>query len=159
MSFFYIKFTLNDKIESKADLLAVSNAIPFLADIPDFKADKIFTDFNDRSILAESFRILATNINYMIPKGKKNSGSVIYVTSGKMDEGKSLIAYNLSVAYASINKRVLLVGDAPYYGRFGFAKLEGVVMPPPTNPDRVLGLELVPGAWVGVTGDVRRALG
>ena len=46
----------------------------------------------------------------MIPKGKKNTGSVIYVTSGKMDEGKSLIAYNLSVAYASINKRVLLVG-------------------------------------------------
>ncbi|SEL20174.1 capsular exopolysaccharide family [Maribacter orientalis] len=109
-AFFYIKFTLNDKIESKADLLAVSNAIPFLADIPHFKADKIFTDFNDRSILAESFRILATNINYMIPKGKKNAGSVIYVTSGKMDEGKSLIAYNLSVAYASINKKVLLVG-------------------------------------------------
>lgn len=109
-AFFYVKFTLNNKIESKSDLLAVSNTIPFLAEIPHFKDDKIFTDFNDRSILAESFRILATNINYMIPKGKKNSGSVIYVTSGKMDEGKSLIAYNLSVAYASINKRVLLVG-------------------------------------------------
>jgi capsular exopolysaccharide synthesis family protein len=108
--FFYIKFILNDKIESKSDLLAISNAIPFLAEIPHFKADKIFTDFNDRSVLAESFRILATNINYMVPRGKKKSGSVIYVTSGKMDEGKSLISYNLSVAYASINKRVLLVG-------------------------------------------------
>ncbi|MEH6769278.1 polysaccharide biosynthesis tyrosine autokinase [Maribacter arcticus] len=109
-AFFYIKFTLNNKIESKSDLLAVSNAIPFLAEIPHFKANKIFTDFNDRSVLAESFRILATNINYMIPRGKKNAGSVIYVTSGKMDEGKSLIAYNLSVAYSSINNRVLLVG-------------------------------------------------
>ncbi len=50
--------------------------------------------------------------------------------------------------------RVLLVGDAPYYGRFGFQQLEGVHMPPPTNPARVLGLALVPGAWDGVAGDV-----
>lgn len=53
--------------------------------------------------------------------------------------------------------RIMLVGDAPYYGRFGFERLDGVVMPPPTNPDRVLGLELVPGAWDGVRGQVSRA--
>ena len=53
--------------------------------------------------------------------------------------------------------RVLLVGDAPYYGRFGFRRLAGVVMPPPTNPDRVLGFALVPGAWEGVTGAVEKA--
>ncbi|TCO72965.1 GNAT family N-acetyltransferase [Rhodovulum euryhalinum] len=53
--------------------------------------------------------------------------------------------------------RVMLVGDAPYYGRFGFEKLEGVEMPPPTNPDRVLGIALVPGAWDGVAGPVTRA--
>jgi len=48
------------------------------------------------------------------------------------------------------------VGDAPYYGRFGFRRLDGVVMPPPTNPERVLGLELVAGAWAGVSGAVAR---
>ncbi|WP_265501342.1 GNAT family N-acetyltransferase [Paracoccus beibuensis] len=53
--------------------------------------------------------------------------------------------------------RVLLVGDAPYYSRFGFQRLDDVLMPPPTNPDRVLGLELRPGAWVGVAGQVTRA--
>lgn len=52
--------------------------------------------------------------------------------------------------------RVLLVGDAPYYSRFGFQRLEGVEMPPPTNPDRVLGLELRAGAWVGIAGPVTR---
>ncbi|MFV0384458.1 GNAT family N-acetyltransferase [Paracoccus sp. (in: a-proteobacteria)] len=52
--------------------------------------------------------------------------------------------------------RVLLVGDEPYYSRFGFHRLEGVRMPPPTNPDRVLGLELQQGAWAGVTGAVTR---
>ncbi len=55
--------------------------------------------------------------------------------------------------------RVMLVGDAPYYGRFGFRKLEGVEMPPPTNPDRVLGLALRPGAWDGVAGRVEKARG
>lgn len=53
-------------------------------------------------------------------------------------------------------ERVLLVGDAPYYGRFGFKRLDGVVMPPPTNPDRVLGYALQEGAWDGVTGEVRK---
>ena len=51
-------------------------------------------------------------------------------------------------------ERVMLVGDAPYYQRFGFERLEGVIMPPPTNPERVLGLELAPGGWEGVQGTV-----
>ncbi|WP_036636575.1 GNAT family N-acetyltransferase [Paenirhodobacter enshiensis] len=54
-------------------------------------------------------------------------------------------------------ERVLLVGDRPYYQRFGFWKIDGVVMPPPTNPERVLALELVPGAWEGVRGPVQKA--
>lgn len=52
--------------------------------------------------------------------------------------------------------RVLLVGDAPYYARFGFARLDRVEMPPPTNPERVLGLELQDGAWAGIEGPVTR---
>ncbi|MCH2163796.1 MAG: N-acetyltransferase [Marinovum sp.] len=50
-------------------------------------------------------------------------------------------------------ERVLLVGDAPYYSRFGFEKLYGVDMPPPTNPERILGR----GDWHRVSGEVRRA--
>lgn len=52
--------------------------------------------------------------------------------------------------------RVLLVGDYPYYKRFGFHPVSDVIMPPPTNPDRVLGLAVVHGAWDGVTGQVQR---
>jgi predicted N-acetyltransferase YhbS len=48
--------------------------------------------------------------------------------------------------------RVMLVGDYPYYSRFGFEKLTGVEMPPPTNPDRVLGI----GDWEGIQGDVHK---
>ncbi|MEO1455613.1 MAG: N-acetyltransferase [Pseudomonadota bacterium] len=66
--------------------------------------------------------------------------------------GGWLIEESLSLATGW--DRVMLVGDAPYYGRFGFHRLTGVQMPPPTNPDRVLGRALVPGAWDGVVGDV-----
>jgi predicted N-acetyltransferase YhbS len=69
-----------------------------------------------------------------------------------------LIRESLILARGLGWERVMLVGDAPYYGRFGFAKLEGVEMPPPTNPDRVLGLALRPGAWLGVAGPVEKAL-
>lgn len=68
--------------------------------------------------------------------------------------GRALIEASLSLEAAADWQRVMLVGDAPYYGRSGFARLEGVNMPPPTNPNRVLGRSLVPGAWDGVTGDV-----
>ncbi|SMX43879.1 GNAT family N-acetyltransferase [Actibacterium lipolyticum] len=54
-------------------------------------------------------------------------------------------------------ERVLLVGDAPYYSRFGFERLPDVAMPPPTNPDRVLGVALVGGAWDGISARVERA--
>lgn len=70
--------------------------------------------------------------------------------------GAVLIRDSLDRARAMAWTRVMLVGDRPYYARFGFERLGGVIMPPPTNPDRVLGLELVPGAWAGVSGEVRR---
>jgi predicted N-acetyltransferase YhbS len=71
--------------------------------------------------------------------------------------GGLLILESLAEARKLGWERVMLVGDAPYYGRYGFRKLHGVVMPPPTNPDRVLGLPLKPGAWDGVTGQVEKA--
>lgn len=70
--------------------------------------------------------------------------------------GGSLIRDSLVRAAERGWERVMLVGDAPYYSRFGFEKLEGVVMPPPTNPERVLGLALSEGGWDGVRGDVTR---
>ena len=77
-------------------------------------------------------------------------------------QGEGLGAY---LVYKSIEiardlgwHRMMLVGDAPYYGRFGFSRLDHVAMPPPTNPARVLGLDLVPGSWAGVAGPVTRVL-
>ncbi|GGO27599.1 N-acetyltransferase [Gemmobacter aquaticus] len=79
----------------------------------------------------------------------------------RQGEGLGGLLINESLAEAKRLgwERVMLVGDAPYYQRFGFRKLQGVIMPPPTNPDRVLGLDLVRDAWAGVTGQVEKYTG
>ncbi len=53
--------------------------------------------------------------------------------------------------------RVVLVGDEPYYRRFGFGRdaARALSFPPPTNPDRLLARALEPGAFDGVEGEVR----
>ncbi len=52
---------------------------------------------------------------------------------------------------------IVLVGDAPYYARFGFKRRHALDlrMPGPVEEERVLGLELMPGALAGARGPVR----
>lgn len=71
--------------------------------------------------------------------------------------GALLIFEALERAAAIGWSRVMLVGDEPYYGRFGFrrALARGVAFPAPTNPERVLARALSPGAMDGVAGRVR----
>lgn len=71
--------------------------------------------------------------------------------------GQALVARALAEAGASGERLVLLVGDEPYYGKAGFARVPPgrVVMPGPVDPERLLVAELVPGAFAGVGGRVR----
>jgi len=70
--------------------------------------------------------------------------------------GGLLMRHTLALAPDLGWTRVILVGDPPYYTRFGFRRdlATGLEYPPPTNPDRLLALELVPGAMEGVAGPV-----
>jgi predicted N-acetyltransferase YhbS len=70
--------------------------------------------------------------------------------------GAMLIAQTLDRAAALGWTRVVLVGDAPYYGRFGFSREAAAALrfPPPTDPLRVLGRAMTPGAFDGVAGAV-----
>ena len=68
--------------------------------------------------------------------------------------GSLLIKDSLKQAENLGHSRVLLIGDLPYYSRLGFKKLSNVKMPQPTNPERVLGIELVFGAWDILGGSV-----
>lgn len=52
---------------------------------------------------------------------------------------------------------VVLVGDEPYYRRFGFSTrgMDKLAMPGPFERSRFLGLELVPNALAGASGVLR----
>ena len=64
---------------------------------------------NDVSPLAESFRILATNINLQLPLEKKNH--VILITSSVKGEGKTLVSINLALSFAKKGRKILLIGS------------------------------------------------
>lgn len=72
--------------------------------------------------------------------------------------GALLIAESLERARERGWSRVILVGDEPYYRRFGFSRAAArrLDYPPPTNPDRLLARALEPGAFDGVEGLVGR---
>jgi predicted N-acetyltransferase YhbS len=55
------------------------------------------------------------------------------------------------------HRALLLVGDAAYYGRFGFiaAKTCALRLPGSYQPERLLALELMPGSLDGAKGTVR----
>ena len=69
---------------------------------------------------------------------------------------KALVARALEEAKAKGHRLVLLVGDEPYYGPLGFARIKKgqVTMPGPVDPARLLVAELSPGAFAGVTGEI-----
>ncbi|MBL4873797.1 MAG: N-acetyltransferase [Rhodobacteraceae bacterium] len=54
--------------------------------------------------------------------------------------------------------RVILIGDEPYYRRYGFRReqAENLQFPPPTNPDRLLAKALHDGAFEGVSGLIHK---
>src|SRR5258707_5358804 len=68
--------------------------------------------------------------------------------------GAALIERALAVAKARGHGAVILLGDAPYYARFGFTadKTGELSLPGPFERDRLLGLELRQGALDGAWG-------
>jgi predicted N-acetyltransferase YhbS len=68
--------------------------------------------------------------------------------------GTALVSHALAKAQQRGHRAVLLVGDAPYYGRFGFSseKTHALWLPGPHERDRLLGHELVAGALDGASG-------
>lgn len=107
----FVKNFLDTKVHHKGDLQPLTKTIPFLGEIPRIHSDQAdVIQLNDRSALAESFRILRTNLAYLIQNKKKERGEVIFVTSTIKGEGKTFISYNLGRTLASTNKKVLLLG-------------------------------------------------
>lgn len=106
----YLRELFNNKIQSKHDLEKLVKGAAIVGELPSLeKGDPEIVQLNDLSPLAEAFRILITNINFMLPKNKK--GHVIFVTSTVKGEGKTFTSVNLALTLATPRKKVVIIGS------------------------------------------------
>ena len=78
----------------------------------------------------------------------------VEASSRKSGAGAALMVHALAAAKARGHRAVILLGDAPYYARFGFSaeKTGELVLPGAFERERLLGLELVEGGLDGAWG-------
>ena len=106
---FYLLFLLDDKIYSREDIKERSG-LGVLVDIPSLTdSENHLVQRNDFSELAEAFRVLVSNLKFVLPV--KDSAKVIMVTSSVKGEGKTLVSVNLALTIANKNARALLIGS------------------------------------------------
>ncbi len=104
----YISSIIDTKVRTKNDITK-KLSIPILGDIPKSKTKNTLIKKVDYTPKAEAFRLVRTNIDFMISNIPKEIGKVIFVTSTTSQEGKSHTSINLSKSLSFSTKKVLLV--------------------------------------------------
>lgn len=104
----YIYALLNDKIDDVKDYERRVKA-PMLGEIvQNSRHAHIAIREGESTVSAELFRLMRTNLRFVIPSEVKNP--VILVTSCINGEGKSYISCNIALSLAILGKKVALVG-------------------------------------------------
>lgn len=107
----YLKLLLDTKINDKSQLKNRLKKVSILSELPYIQKDgHKLIEQNDRTPLAEAFRILRTNLSFFKANKKESKGEVVYVTSSTKGEGKTFTAVNLANTWASTGKKTILVG-------------------------------------------------
>ncbi|MBZ5857984.1 GumC family protein [Flavihumibacter profundi] len=97
---------LNDKVVSRSDIEKITSA-PILGEVGHVdNARSLVVKENNRSYIAEQFRIIRSNLQYILPKNEK---PVILVTSSFSGEGKSFISTNLGAVMALTGKKTVIL--------------------------------------------------
>ena len=115
-------------------------------------------------VAAERGRVVATVRLWPVAIDSGRSGLLLGPLAVAADArnrgiGSALMRHALAAAQRGGHACVLLVGDASYYGRFGFStsKTEALRLPGPYEAHRLLAHELTPGALDGARGLVTAA--
>ena len=105
----YIIELLRYKIEDRSDVKKLTT-VPIIGDIPASdnmpKEGSVVVRENQNDMMAETFRNVRTNVQYMLGSNQK----VVLITSTTSGEGKSFVAVNLAISFALLGKKVVIVG-------------------------------------------------
>ena len=105
----YIIELLRHKIEDRSDVEKLTT-VPIIGDIPASdnmpKEGSVVVRENQNDMMAETFRNVRTNVQYMLGSNQK----VVLITSTTSGEGKSFVAANLAISFALLGKKVVIVG-------------------------------------------------
>lgn len=112
----YIKELLKNKIETRDDLEELINGKPIVGEIPriNTKQDKYVAVRGDLSSLSEAFRIMRTNLEFVISKIQRDTSKavVILVTSSIKGEGKTFISMNYAHTLGQLEgKKTIIIGS------------------------------------------------
>lgn len=103
----YLLALLDNKIYSERDIKQLTDT-PFIGAIGrPSKEQQLVVNKGSRSSVAEMFRLLRTNLQYLAPE---KDHSIIMVTSGTSGEGKTFISVNLGASMALSGKKTILLG-------------------------------------------------
>ncbi|MEN8225144.1 MAG: polysaccharide biosynthesis tyrosine autokinase, partial [Bacteroidota bacterium] len=125
--FIFLKDYLNDKIVDKKDVEKLTS-YPIIGHIiHNTKLTNAVVSSAPKSSIAESFRSIRTNLQFMA-KGKEKQ--TILVTSDMVSAGKTFVSINLATIFAMYGKKVLLMGfdlrKPKIYQDFGLTNTEGI---------------------------------
>ena len=97
---------LNDKISTRFDIESITNA-PIMGEIGHSYSEKVLiANKTSRSMVAEQFRIIRSNLQYVLNKTEK---PVILVTSSFSGEGKSFVSTNIGAVIALASKKTIIL--------------------------------------------------
>lgn len=106
----YGKYASDNKVHTKDQLQAHIPNVSIIAEIPTNITDLPIIKKNDFTVFAESFRILTSNLKFILKsKEEANNSAVILVTSSIKGEGKTTVAVNTALTLAGASN-VLLIG-------------------------------------------------
>lgn len=108
----YLKSLFHTKLENAAELeeltsLPIIGSVPLQRNIALSSTRHIVVEENKNDVMAEAFRTIRTNMQFVM---KDSCGKVIMFTSTTSGEGKTFVSANYAVSLAFLGKKVLYMG-------------------------------------------------
>ncbi len=108
----YVRSLMSNKFASIEELSRLTS-LPVIGEICHSRRAKdnpiVVSEKSTRPI-AELFRLLRSNLQFMFPVKSSDCGQVAMVTSSCSGEGKTFVSMNVAESLALMNKKVVLVG-------------------------------------------------